>query len=56
MARNASHLKNVMSEIVAERKAGKSQVYGEGQTDLLNILLTDEFYRTHETALIDDLI
>jgi cytochrome P450 len=56
MARNVTHLKNVLREIVEERKSGKTHVYGSGQTDLLNILLTDEFYGSHESVLIDELI
>ena len=56
MSRNSKHLKNVLREIILERKAGKTQVYGDGQTDLLNILLTDEFYSSHEAVLIDEII
>jgi cytochrome P450 len=56
MTRNVTHLKNVVREIVAERKALKTQVFGVGQTDILNILLSDEFYGSHETFLIDELL
>jgi cytochrome P450 len=56
MRRNANHLKDVLREIIADRRAGRSRIYGDGHTDLLNILLESEFYKRNEACLVDELI
>lgn len=54
---NARILRNHIRKLIEERKAGMSQSYrGSGEKDLLDLLVSEELYRTNEERLIDDII
>jgi cytochrome P450 len=55
-ARNAATVRNVLQEIINERRQGESKSFNEGQTDLLDILLTDELYSMDEEKIKDELV
>ena len=48
-------MRNVILQIINERRSGKSRTYDEA-ADLLSILLNTEFYQDQDELMIDELL
>ena len=54
--RNVENEKNVIRKMIRERKEGKSGTYFKDQSDLLSVLVDNEFYRDQEEKIVDEVI
>ena len=48
-------MKDVLQEILNDRRSGKSQGSSDGSEDLLSILMNTEFYRGNDNEMLDEL-
>ena len=46
----------VVQQIINDRRSGKEQKYEEGTTDLLEILIPNEFYKNNDELIIDEIL
>ena len=54
--RNANQLRSLIQKIIIDRRSGKGLKYGEGTTDLLEILITNDFYKNQDELMIDEIV
>ena len=55
-ARNSQRLRGLIQQMINDRRSGKGHKYEEGTTDLLEILITNEFYKTQDELMIDEIL
>jgi len=48
-------MKDVLQEILNNRRSGKSQASSDGSDDLLSILMSTEFYKGKDNEMLDEL-
>lgn len=56
MKRNANSIRALLGEFVADRKSGRSSTYTNGQSDLMTIMLENEFYKDDSDLVINELL
>ena len=54
--RNSHRLKKLLNEFVEERKSGRLPSYTNGQTDLMTIMLENEFYKDDSDLIVNELL
>jgi len=56
MKRNTDRLRQVLQEMINDRRQNKTKSSDEHQNDLLGILISTEFYAQDDNFIIDELI